>query len=551
MRGERRDAFCELRVLGPIEVLDAEGCVVLVSSRRERTLLAALAARTGRATSTDALIEMVWGEDAPRSAAHALQVHVSKLRKLLGGSPSPLVTRTPGYLLQLAPGQLDADRFEDLAARGRAALATGDVRRASLLLHEALSLWRGPAFGDVEWERFAEPDVRRLEELRLAAEEDRIEAAMCNGLGPAVLAEAEEMVVAEPLRERRWAQLMLCLYRSKRQAEALRRFQDVRRLMIDELGVEPSRQLRDLEERILRQDPTLDAEASSASPIGTRPPTRFALIGQTHLAYQVIGTGPPDLVLIPGITGHLEVRWEEPSLSALYRRLSTSARLVLFDKRGTGMSDREGGMPRVEDQVDDVLAIMDAVGSERAVLVGVLDGAAIALLTATAHPRRVAAVITYAGFPVFAAADYPHGSSAALEVMRAVAARDLDIDEAARAWAPSRLDDPEFIGWMERYLRMGAGVGGSAAIVDRIAEIDIRAILPDVRVPVLALHRRGDNVVSAGNATWLADHLPMGRAVLLPGRDSLLWAGDVDAPAAEIERYLRSIDNEGRASRPA
>ena len=533
-------------MLGPVELVDAARHAVGIPSSRERTLLAALASRPGQVTSTDALIEMIWGGDAPASAEHAVHVHVSSLRKLLGGSPSPLVTRRPGYMLQLQPGQLDAERFEDLATRGRAVLATGDATRASSLLREALALWRGPAFADVEWERFAEPEVRRLEELRLAAAEDQIEAALRGPSGPAVLADVEHMVAAEPLRERRWALLMLCLYRSGRQAEALRRFQDMRRLLIDELGIEPSRRLWELEAQILRQDPALDADTGPALPTRTAPVTRFTLVGDAHLAYQVIGSGPTDLVLVPGVTGHLEVRWEEPALAAFYRRLAATARLVLFDKRGTGMSDREGGMPAVDEQVDDVLGVMDAAGSDRAVLLGILDGAAIALLTAAAHPDRIAGVITFAAFPVFAADDYPHGSPAALDLMRAVATGDLDMDQAAAAWAPSRRDDPEFVRWLERYVRMGAGVGGSAAIVHRIGQIDIRPVLPEVHVPVLALHRRDDRVVAAENATWLADHLPMASVSLLAGHDSLLWAGDIDGPATEIERFIASRDANGR-----
>lgn len=184
-------------MLGPVELLDAAGHAVGIPSSRERTLLAALASRPGQVTSTDALIEMIWGGNAPASAEHAVHVHVSSLRKLLGGSPSALVTRRPGYMLQLQSGQLDAERFEDLATRGRAVLATGDATRALSLLREALALWRGPAFADVEWERFAEPEVRRLEEMRLAAAEDQIERShevagilpcrrgdVCPGAGP-------------------------------------------------------------------------------------------------------------------------------------------------------------------------------------------------------------------------------------------------------------------------------------------------------------------------------------------------------------------------------
>jgi DNA-binding SARP family transcriptional activator len=209
-----------------MEVVDAGGRAIGLSSKRERTVLAALATRPGQVVAADGLIEMVWGDAAPATAAHAVQVHVSSLRKLLGGTPSPLVTRAPGYLLQLAPGQLDAERFEQLAARGRAALATGELDRASSSLHEALRLWRGDAYADVEWERFAQPEVRRLDELRLATEEDLIEAELFAGNIENALARLEQYVTAEPLRERRWSLLLLCLYG----VDVTRSHRDLRRL---------------------------------------------------------------------------------------------------------------------------------------------------------------------------------------------------------------------------------------------------------------------------------------------------------------------------------
>src|SRR6266545_1195533 len=391
--------FTEVRLLGPVELGHADGSSTAIGSRMERTLLAALAVDAGLVVLADALVEALWGSGPPATARHALQVHASSLRRRLGPTGPPLEARPSGYVLRLGPGQLDTERFESLAATGRAELASGQAARACGTLAAALAVWRGAALADVGWERFAEAEVARLEESRRTTEEDRLDAELAAGRSEPAAAMAEALAGAEPLRERRWGQLMLALYRCGRQAEALQRFVQLRDLLRDELGVDPGPALRELHRQVLVQDPGLDLPypAVPGRPAGGGTPvTQFTQRAGCALAYQVLGDGPVDLVFIPGFNGHLEVRWEEPALSRFFRRLAASCRLVLLDKRGTGMSDRAGGYPPLRQHVDDVLAVMDAVGSERAALAGVMDGGAIALLTAIAHPDRVAGVATYA-----------------------------------------------------------------------------------------------------------------------------------------------------------
>ncbi len=244
----------EFRILGPLEVLH-DGRQVDLGSAKQRALLAMLLLHPNEVVSIDRLIEALWEDDAPETGRKALQVYVSQLRKALG--KERIATRSPGYRIQVEAEEVDLIRFERLVAAGQA--------------REALSLWRGPPLADFAYHRFAESEIERLEELRLACLEDRIEADLAAGRHAVVVGELEALVSRHPLRERLRGQLMLALYRSGRQAEALEVYQDARRALVDELGIDPSRELRELEQAILRQDPALDLE-TAAEPVHAAPP---------------------------------------------------------------------------------------------------------------------------------------------------------------------------------------------------------------------------------------------------------------------------------------
>jgi DNA-binding SARP family transcriptional activator/pimeloyl-ACP methyl ester carboxylesterase len=527
----RRAASLMIRLLGPVDVVTGDE-VQPFGGRHVRTMLAALAVRAGELVPTDALVEALWGDDAPKTAAHALHVHASTLRKLTSEG-LPIAGRPGGYVLRVEAGQLDAEVFEDLAARGRVELSSDHVHDARELLRAAVGLWRGPPLADVPWERFADSEVHRWEELLEATREDLIDAELACGRDADLVGDLETLIREQPFRERRWGQLMVALYRSGRQADALERYRQVRTLLAGELGIEPSPHLRSLEAMILRQDDSLDPTV-----VGDLPVTRFASGPAGRLAYQALGDGPRTVVFVPGFGGNVEIRWEERNLSRLFRRLARSARLVLLDKRGTGLSDRAAGIASVEDQVDDVLAVMDAAGVERATLFGVMDGGAISLLTAAAHPERIRAVVTYACFTAFERLGPDAG--ARFDAMRAQLDDGIFFEEAISAMAPDRVGDPGFTRWLGRYMRMAAGVGGAAALLDRLQQLDIRAALPEVTVPVLALHREHDQLIPSDNAADIAAQVRDGRSVVLPGANSVIWAGDVDAIAEQVERFERA-----------
>jgi DNA-binding SARP family transcriptional activator len=262
----------EFLILGPLEVRDG-GSAVALGGARQRALLAILLTRANQVVSRDQLVDELWGEDVPESAVNILQTYVSHLRKVL--PPDVLLTQPPGYLVRLEPDRLDLRRFERLVEEASDSLDGGRADEAARVLREALSLWRGPALAEFAYERFAVAEIARLEELRIVAIERRIEADLALGRHVDVVGELEALVVQQPLRERLRGHLMLALYRSGRQAEALDAYRDARRVLVDELGIEPSPQLQDLERAILAQDPSLALEQAprSSPPPGAPAPT--------------------------------------------------------------------------------------------------------------------------------------------------------------------------------------------------------------------------------------------------------------------------------------
>ena len=244
------------RILGPLEVLD-DGRLVPLGGTRQRAVLAILLLHRGESVPVDRLVDELWGEQPPGTATKTVQVYVSRLRKELG--QGVLVTRGGGYALELEADQLDAARFERRIAEGRDALQRGEARVASDLLREALGLWRGTPLGDLAYEPFAQGPIARLEELRLVALEHRVEADLELGEAAGLIPELETLVREYPARERLRAQLILALYRSGRQSDALASYRDARRTMVEELGLEPGRELKELERAILAQDPGIDA----------------------------------------------------------------------------------------------------------------------------------------------------------------------------------------------------------------------------------------------------------------------------------------------------
>jgi class 3 adenylate cyclase len=272
----------------------------------------------------------------------------------------------------------------------------------------------------------------------------------------------------------------------------------------------------------------------------TPPETKFTQSGDASIAYQVLGQGPFDLVFVPGFVSHLEYAWEEPSYARFLQQLASFSRLILLDKRGTGLSDRITGIPSLEQRMDDVRAVMDAVGSQRAALFGVSEGGSMSVLFAATYPERTSALVLFGAIAKGWLVDDPSGALTREQDERSE-------DEWRKGWggpvyldslAPSVAHDERFRQWWAKFLRLSSGPTTVINLMRMYAQIDVSTILPTIHVPTLVLHRTGDLAIEVEQGRYLSKHIPGAKLVELAGEDHLWWVGDTDAVANEIAEFL-------------
>jgi DNA-binding SARP family transcriptional activator/pimeloyl-ACP methyl ester carboxylesterase len=559
-----------LSVLGPLAVV-IEGVDVTPPAPKERALLALLIINHGRVVSADRLMEELWPHLTADRARRVLQVRVGALRKMLSAAnAAPLLQLVaPGYRLAVAADVVDEHRFHTLVEQARGHAEAADPARAAALLREALDLWRGEPLEDVQVCVSLEAEAARLNEARLGAIEDRIDAELACGCHHTVVSELDGLVVTHPIRERLWGQWILAMYRCGREAEALRACALIRRRLVDELGVEPGRALRALEGAVLDQRPELDWSADaekrrssrsrplavpgpivSPSDYGERrsrsgrdatPPVEYARTEDgVNLAFQVAGDGPLDLIVVPGYVSHLDTWWEAWS-GRLVRRLASFSRLILFDKRGMGLSDRPPHVD-VENWMEDTRVVLDAVGSEQAAVLGVTAGGLISVLFAATYPERTRSLLLYGAFARQLRNDenYPIGLRA--EDVKA----HVEYTEARwgtgvglRLYCPSVSNDPVARQQFGKYQRASASPGAASAYLRALAEIDVRHALSMVRAPTLVLHPTRDRVIPVEMARYMAQRIPNATLVELNSADHLIWFSDaLDVITNEIQDFL-------------
>ncbi|MCP5075603.1 MAG: alpha/beta hydrolase, partial [Rhodobacteraceae bacterium] len=270
--------------------------------------------------------------------------------------------------------------------------------------------------------------------------------------------------------------------------------------------------------------------------------TQYTRSGDVHIAYQVVGDGPVDVVFVPGWVSHVELGWEEPNYARFLGSLASFSRLILFDKRGTGLSDRvpNENLPTLEERMDDVRVVMDAAGSEKAVIIGVSEGGNLSAYFAASHPGRVAGLILIGTYAKRVwSPDYPWAPTPE--------EREKEINTIEREWgeladlehyAPSMISDAAFAERTATYLRRSASPGAAVALLRMNSQIDISNVLPVIQQPSLILHRTGDRDVNIAEARWIEERMSNAKLVELPGDDHFPWVGDVDALTGEIQQFV-------------
>jgi DNA-binding SARP family transcriptional activator/pimeloyl-ACP methyl ester carboxylesterase len=501
-------------VLGDLEILDDSGNRILLRAQKERELLAVLIAQAQRPVSADTLIEALWGAEPPRTANKTLQTYVSHLRHYL---PGRIQTRPSGYVLE--EYELDTADFEAILNRGRLALLRQEYSDAASLLAEAIALWRGPPYNGLDGSEVVLAESARLNELRLAAIEDWIEARLASGPSKDLSVELESLVRENPLRERLWELLMISLYRSGRQVEALRAFQRARQVLVEEVGVEPGAGLRWVEAAILAHDPKLGIQED----IG---PTTSYVTSEDGLriAYWTHGKGTRDLLFFAEVTFNLELLWETEELNTVLESLVQGRRLIAIQRRGTGISDRspDGQLAPPEGCIGDTDRVLDVVGADEVDVLGWGHGGQLGLAYAARRPqrvRRLAVVNSYARFT--STTGYRIGQAQDLlePFYRWVQHHwGTDILTSGYGIHSSRLlNDQAFARRLARYHRLTATSKEIAEIIRQVHRFDVRWALPMVHCPLLVV-RLSESPEDARLSAYIAKQVASSEYVELPGR---------------------------------
>ena len=532
-----------VRLCGPLALeIDGRDSVAAVPAGQARSLLAYLLTRDDRRAERGALIDVVWPGGAPKDPQADLRVILTRLRRAL--APATLDGRQQLRLALPAPVWVDVEVATRAIEAAREAARDVAWGRALEQAQAALELLR-PGFLPGQEGAWAQEARRAHEELELEALECIARSGLA--LGGAELATAQraarDLVSRSAFRETGHRLLMEALAATGNVAEALQVYDELRVLLRDELGAAPAADVQALHQRLLAGEPTISAVRTVVRAGIAAAPTRYARNGEISLAYQVLGDGPTTLLLVTGWVLPMEAIWEDPAYVRFVERLASSFRVILWDKRGTGLSDRVAvdRLPTLEERMDDIGAVLDAAGAERAAIAGLSEGAVLAALFGAAHPERTRALALYGGW----------GCTVGDESYRAMPGRERfeefaadvqrswdDMGPFLALWAPTYEHDPAVREWWTRALHRGASPASAVAWLRMLADFDIRGVVGAIHTPTLVLHRAGDRIIAVENGRWLAASIPGAEYVELAGDDHLWWLGDQDALLDEIERFL-------------
>lgn len=523
----------EAALLG-VPIFLRHGQPVAIAERKTRALLAFLATSPGLPHARDRLVSLFWPLSAGNGGRASLRQALSAIRLALKDQASLIRADRDTVLLDPGGCFSDVAMLETLAA---------DASSQGQVVPEM----RGPFLEGLSGFSAEFDNWRAVEEARLTALASTLHrrlarVAEADGQPGAAALHLTRALALEPMDEDLTRRAMQFHARQGNSAKALEQFRQLQTRMEAELGVPPERATLDLarEIRAGRLRPLPPAGPAPPSLPFEKPKTRYARAGAINIAYQVSGAGPIDLVYVPGWISNLDLAWEHPVYANFLHGLGSIARVIRFDKRGTGLSDRNVGYPTLEQRMEDVRAVMDAAGVRQAVLFGTSEGGNLCMQFAATHPERTRALVLYGAFARgLWAPDYPWAKTQAqVEEELSAIARDWGGAFDFQNGAPSLAADPAVCAWFAAFLRQSASPQDALALWRWNTEIDMRATLPAIRVPTLVLHRSGDRWVKAEEGRYLAERIANAVHVEFPGDDHILWAGDIESVLTCIASHL-------------
>lgn len=516
-------AYLHLQLLGGFDARDARGASIALPTRKAQALLAYLALPAGRRHSREQLAGLLWGRSGDEQARSSLRQTLSTLRRALAARDADVLT-TEGHEVALDAAKVSSDA-------GRLQALADEAEPSHVTLPDELyegALLEGFGLREEAFEDWLEAERRRVRELAVKTMARQLDHCLASSEYERGTALAQQLVTLEPLREDAHRALIRLYVQSGRRGTALQQYEYCRQLLWRELGTRPEPETERL-----------------ASDIRTQPRTEYTKCGDVDIAYQVLGQGPVDLVYIPGWVSHVEYGWEYPGYARFLKRLAEFSRLIVFDKRGSGLSERDVDNPSLEERMDDVRAVLDAVDSKTAVVLGVSEGGNLACLFAASYPQRTSALVLHGCFAKrLRSSDYPWGyDESQFQQWLDGIVHDWGGRMVVSNLAPSMDVDSDFHDWFSKYLRYSASRQAALKLTRLNAKIDIRQVLPAIHVPTLVLRRQGDRVAAYGDARYLADHIEDARFVELPGEDHVPFTGDIDGLADEIQAFVTGVEH--------
>ncbi|MFY0989578.1 alpha/beta fold hydrolase [Halomonas sp. C05BenzN] len=518
--------------------LEHQGQPLPIKLRKGLALLAYLA-MAGSPLGRDRLAELLWPESPAGDGRACLRRTLHRMQQRLGAG---VFLATPDTIA-LAPQVVasDAVTFGTLLEQSRREV---DPQASRALLRQAVALYRDDflaGFGLPECPDFEDWQVQQSEGLRQAFGETLTHLAHAAAAADdreAALAHAHRRLSLDPLHEPTHQLLMRLHAESGEPAAALRRYEECRDMLMRELGVEPQASTERIRHAIAHGDYPL-----ALVPMSTPTPVRYVVSDGVHVAYRLYGEGPLTLVALPGFVSHLDFYWDQPELAGFMQALGRLARVVCFDKRGMGLSDRVDQAATPQHTAEDLLRILDAERIDQAVLLGVSEGGPAALTLAAAAPARVKALILYGTLArAMRADDYPWGYAAeSYDAQVRALIDDWGGPAGIERFAPGWAGDVERRAWWARALRLAASPGTVRQVFEALKSMDVRPLLAGIACPTLVLHRRDDLAVPIGHGRYLAEHIARARWIELPGEDHWWWVGDAGLVLHHLATFLHSL----------